>query len=152
MGFRHAEFYDRLRAAFPTAQSCDGTVFHGLCDEQVYARAMELFDGGKRFVHVMTLDTHLPVRSAEPPSCSTEYAGDPALCGYDRLLGRSLTQLGRALARATIKPDVVYVYGDHAPPFATQASRQVFDAGRVPFLTLTRRRVPPGTPAGAAAR
>lgn len=138
LGFRHAEFYDDFKRRSDRNPQCSGTVFQGICDEQVYQRALNLFDGTRRFVHVMTLDTHLPVRSAQFPSCSASFKDDAGLCGYDRLVERSMRQLGEALRRAKSKPDLIFIYGDHAPPFAGQAARDVFHPDRIPFLRLRR--------------
>jgi hypothetical protein len=47
--------------------------------------------------------------------------------------------IGRTVRRAPVKPDVVYIYGDHAPPYVTTNERLFFDRTKVPFIVLTRR-------------
>nr|WP_269141314.1 sulfatase-like hydrolase/transferase [Sphingomonas sp. IC-56] len=156
MGFRQSFFYDDLAAADPAVTACPETAFNAACDERVYSRAIGLFDGQKRFVHVMTLDSHLPVLDAEPGSCSSIFAENSSLCGYAKLLQRSLAQLGLALHNAKVQPDVVFIYGDHAPPFASELARKVFSAEAVPYLILRKRNPDqdrqPSTANDAAAR
>jgi hypothetical protein len=139
IGFAHARFFDDLREGASERSSCANTVFHGICDRAVFEQAIRLFDGRKRFVHVMTLDTHLPIDVSPEQRCKASPPTDSALCGYYALLAESLADLGHLLALARIKPDVVYVYGDHAPPFSKIAERQHFAASEVPFWTLRLR-------------
>ena len=56
-----------------------------------------------------------------------------------------MATLGDALVAAKVKPDIVYIYGDHAPPYAIASDRSFFDRTSVPFIVL-RRRAAGGTP------
>ena len=140
MGFRHVEFYKEIQSRYPSLRPCDGTIFRGVCDKYVYERALSLFDGNKRFVHVITLDTHLPTPPASRPACSSSFGDSEALCGYDVLLERSMSHLGKAIRNAKFKPDLIFIYGDHAPPFSNNKDREVFRNSQVPFLTLQKFR------------
>jgi len=140
MGFRRTWFYEDLRTTDPNVSPCFGTLFNGACDARVYERALSLFDGQKRFVHVMTLDSHLPVPFTVPSNCPSQFISTAPLCSYAVLIRRSLAQLGSALSHAKVKPDLVFVYGDHAPPFNSAEARNAFAEDAVPFLVLQRRK------------
>lgn len=138
MGFRRSWFYDDLKASDAAVVPCPGTLFRGACDALVYKRAVSLFDGRKRFVHVMTLDSHLPLLGRAAGGCPDKIAGDPAICGYVHVIEQSLTHLGEEMRRAQSHPDVIYIYGDHAPPFNSSIERKMFSADAVPFYRLRR--------------
>ncbi len=138
MGFRRSWFYDAIVASDPTAAPCANTAFTAVCDSKLYSRALSLFDGKKRFVHVMTLDTHLPVPDRGDRSCDRATIGDAALCRYTGLIQKSLSELGSTIAASRFKPDVIFLYGDHAPPFSDASAREQFSAQSVPFIILRR--------------
>lgn len=139
MGFRRALFFDDLRRADPRIRPCSGTPFGGACDRLVLDQALTLFDGRPTMVHVVTLDGHLPYSESTPQRCPARAAPDPNLCRYISVARATFESLAHSVAAARNPPDVVAIYGDHAPPFVTQATRAAFLPGRVPFLLLVRR-------------
>lgn len=139
MGFKRSWFYDQLRAADSRVGPCTGTVFKGACDKAVLDRALSLFDGQRRLVHVMTLDSHLPLPSVEHGVCDPAFRADKTLCTYSRAMTRSFSGIVQAVQNAAHPPNLIVIYGDHAPPFALLSTRRFFDAEQVPFLVLRRR-------------
>ena len=140
MGFQRSWFYDDIVAADRSAGPCPKTAFNAVCDDRLYARALSLFDGNKRFVHVMTLDSHLPVPDADGLTCPRVFLDDKPLCAYANLISRSLDELGSAITAAPHKPDLIFIYGDHAPPFSKSTTRARFADDEVPFFILKRKR------------
>jgi len=138
MGFNRRWFDADLRRAAPGTGTCPGTAFAGVCDADVYARALSLFDGRRRFVHVLTLDTHLPLPTSGAPACDSAFAGNPGLCRYAQTTEASMRSLGQAVLGATHPPELIVVYGDHAPPFAATIARAQFAPHQVPYAVLTR--------------
>lgn len=138
MGFRRSWFYDDLKAADAGVVPCPGTLFRGACDARVYKKAVSLFNGRKRFVHVMTLDSHLPLLGISADGCPGKIADDPVVCGYAHVIEQSLSRLADEIRRAHSRPDVIYLYGDHAPPFNSSQERKEFSADFVPFYELRR--------------
>jgi hypothetical protein len=116
-----------------------GTVFAGACDEQVIERAVELLNGGRRFVYVLTLNTHLPIEAHPVPAelqheCELTQT-DPESCDLLAALGRLLETVKDAVSKAVPAP-LVIVVGDHAPPFSRDTARASFDQERVPAFAL----------------
>jgi phosphoglycerol transferase MdoB-like AlkP superfamily enzyme len=141
MGFRRAWFDADLRRAAPSIRPCPGTAFGGVCDADLFTRALSLFDGHRRFVHVLTLDAHLPLPEEGSPICEPSFAGNAGLCRYAQVTQASLGALGRAVMVAHQQPDLIIIYGDHAPPFAATAAREQFAPHRVPYIVFVKRRV-----------
>lgn len=138
MGFRRSWFDADLRAADRTLQPCPGTAFEGVCDADVYARALSQFDGGKRFVHVLTLDAHLPLPGESGAKCLPGFQASAGLCRYGQVVRASLAALGRAIDAARSPPDLIVIYGDHAPPFGLKEARKSFLGEHVPYIVLKR--------------
>lgn len=138
MGFARAWFDTDLRRAAPDIRPCPGTAFGGVCDADLYARALSLFDGRRRFVHVLTLDAHLPIPAAGTSDCQPAFAGDAGLCRYAAATEASLDALARAVLAARNPPELIVLYGDHAPPFAGVQARAEFATHQVPYVVLTR--------------
>ncbi|RZL29526.1 MAG: hypothetical protein EOP64_00780 [Sphingomonas sp.] len=138
IGFQHAVFYSDM-ASSPEIRPCEHTPFRGICDHDMYVRALRLFDGSRRFVHIMTLDTHLPVYPTAPSECSGSFRNNASLCGYSKAIMRSLNDLATTILHSNKKPDLIFIYGDHAPPFFSASTRQFFDGKQVPFIILKRK-------------
>lgn len=141
IGFVQSVFYEDLRPK--GAEICRTRAFAGICDREMLKTALDI--GGahpKSFVHLMTLDTHFPVGSTSPedeacgPGASPKASG---LCLYRNLMARALDNVATAVCEARVKPDMIYVFGDHAPPFAVGAERNFFDRSRIPVIVLTLR-------------
>lgn len=107
----------------------------GWCDQRVLAEAMTLLSGpGRRFVHVMSLDTHLPV-IGDVPGCG--FGAD--LCRHAVRMRQSLATMAAAVAAADAAPDLIVLWGDHPPPFLNGDSRAAFDPALVPVAIYRRR-------------
>lgn len=139
MGFSHSWFDTDLRHLLADSRPCPGMAFGGVCDADLFARALSLFDGRRRFVHVMTLDAHLPLEDVTPLRCAAAFRLDDSLCRYAQVTRASFAALGRQVAAARHPPDLIVIYGDHAPPFAAIQARQAFSQREVPYIVLRRR-------------
>lgn len=138
-GLQETNFADT--PLFAAAPLC-GSLFRGVCDERLVRQAVEALEPGRRFVYLLTLNTHLPV---EPRPLSTELA---SLCQNSGVHANSCqltAQLGDVLrsvsvaVSATRHPPLVVIVGDHAPPFALNASREDFFPDTVPGFVLAPR-------------
>jgi hypothetical protein len=154
-----ASFYDRARVYpalgfgarvfqpdFPreAAGACPWSVFAGPCDRQVLTDAITFLNAHPRaFAHVMTLDTHLPLRARTPADRACDDlpgVTEVELCVYVHRFSDLLREITELVRDGKI--DRAYVYGDHAPPFADGSLRAAFLARQVPFLVLDRRGEP----------
>lgn len=122
----------------PDAPRC-GLVFRGACDADVIDSAMAELQPQRRFVYVLTLNTHLPLPRTEVPAdlrrlCERAGTGD-TVCQLLAAHGALLRHLGQALARTPVAPLVV-VAGDHAPPFSLRGERDQFSRQAVPVFVL----------------
>lgn len=96
------------------------------------------FQGRRRqFVYWMTISTHVPTRllpgATIPPGC--QQIGDLEGCTHLANLKYVLNAV--STASQGLKGTTVVIVGDHPPPFASPASRQMFKADTVPYLVLT---------------
>jgi hypothetical protein len=119
-----------------------GAAFKGACDAQLIRQGMDALRPGRRFVYLLTLNTHLPLDAGPVPAtlsrqCARE-AVDEEACALVAGVGQVLNDLRTELQRATVTPLVV-VLGDHAPPFALRDSREAFSAEKVPAYVLVPR-------------
>lgn len=119
-----------------------GAAFRGGCDSALIAMGAKALAPGKRFVYLLTLNTHLPVeRPADgtpaPPACANPRA-DRDVCDHLAATAEVLRQLRSGIDTTRVAPLVVVV-GDHAPPFADKLSRQAFLADKVPAVVLVPR-------------
>lgn len=122
--------------------------FPGRCDAQVLRDAARLSDREGAFVYALTLDTHLPMAEggAVDPGLARlcQRAGTaPMACLEMSRLGEVLDALESQMAQLA-HPPLVVITGDHAPPFAEDASRRAFDAQQVPLYILTPHDREPG--------
>lgn len=140
MGFQEIWFYQQFRAAYPHAKPCQRTLFHGICDKIVYNKAMSLFDGKKKFIHVMTLDSHLPLPRDSHVNCPKQIENNKILCDYVESIRKSIGELVVQIESSHSKPDVVFIYGDHSPPFNLTKDRDLFFSERVPFYVLYKKK------------
>lgn len=152
----HGAFYNRavlypelgfdqtiFQAAFMINKSdtCSGSVFTGPCDRQTLQTAVTYLKAHERaFAHVMTLDTHLPLRprSIKDRDCSElPPLRDVDLCIYFHRFSDTLRAVGELVQSGEI--DQIFIYGDHAPPYADARLRKAFDVGQVPMVVLDRK-------------
>ncbi|MDB5459875.1 MAG: mdoB [Caulobacteraceae bacterium] len=137
IGITDSHFRDDL---VRSGRVCDRYMFKGVCDRDVFQSAMTAFKGpGRHFVHVMTLDTHFPQAGDPAAGCGQARREARELCLYDWYFGRAGADLAAAIEAAPTKPDLIVLYGDHAPPFADR-NRDVFSSDSVPYYEL--RRIP----------
>lgn len=136
MGFQEIWFYQKFRKAYPNTRPCQRTLFHGICDKIVYNKAMSLFDGKKNFVHVMTLDSHLPLPRNYHTNCPKPIENDEILCDYVESMRKSIGELVMQIRLSQSKPDIIFIYGDHSPPFNLTKDREFFFSDKVPFYVL----------------
>jgi len=139
MGFQESWFYQQFREAYPHTRPCQRTLFHGICDKIVYNKAMSLFDGKKNFVHVMTLDSHLPLPRDSHVSCPKQIESDEILCDYVGSIRKSIDELVEQIEFSNSKPDVIFIYGDHSPPFNLTKDIDFFFSNKVPFYVLHKK-------------
>lgn len=116
-----------------------GAAFRGGCDSDLIALGMKALEPNRRFVYLLTLNTHLPVEppsedTPSPPACTSPTA-DRDVCHHLAATAAVLRQLRRAFDTTHPMPLVVVV-GDHAPPFANRLSRQAFLSNKVPAVVL----------------
>ncbi len=134
MGFAEHWHYEQMRGQVVGLCSY---LFVGICDGDAARIALAAFDGSRRaFVHLMTLDTHLPLPA---PAGTCRAAAEPTLCTYSHGISSSLGAIAAAVVAAHSPPDLIVLYGDHAPPFVERRLRAQFIEGKVPFLVLRRR-------------
>lgn len=132
LGFTEAQFFETM--APRTSRLCR-FLFVGICDSDALTQAVDWLAARPRgFAHVMTLDTHLPL----PPTDAPCRGRSRAYCDYLAGVRSTLRETAAALVAARRPPDIVVVYGDHAPPFLDADERALFQPGVVPFLWLER--------------
>jgi phosphoglycerol transferase MdoB-like AlkP superfamily enzyme len=141
LGFQRTYFYEELSVR--GSKICSTRSFSGICDDDVLAVAMRSLEGGsKAFVHVMTLETHFPLTATTPEDRRCDSAANEdarALCVYKNSFRRAMNSIASAIETAKVKPDVVYIYGDHAPPYVLVNERSFFKREEVPVIVLRRR-------------
>ena len=141
IGFDKALFYNDLLAE--RRGVCKTRAFAGICDRDAIQAALDFGrDHPRSFAHVMTLDSHFPLGSRAPGDRVCPPGAEPPsaeLCLYENQLAGVMGTIGATLAAAQVKPDLVYIYGDHAPPYAIASDRAFFDRVNVPFIVLRRR-------------
>lgn len=116
-----------------------GAAFRGVCDDQVIDAGVQALRAGNRFVYLLTLNTHLPLAagnvSPDLRALCERGRHDPAACQLVSQLGDVLRHIREGVLRLPAAP-LVIVLGDHAPPFASLASRESFEPATVPTFTL----------------
>jgi phosphoglycerol transferase MdoB-like AlkP superfamily enzyme len=142
-GFGKTMFLDDFTARRGTMELCEDDAFSGVCDRAAVAEALQFIAAQPRaFAHVMTLQSHFPLVESDLGTADcTRYPelAQPDLCLYANQQSEVLRRIGQQLRGTTAPPDVVYIYGDHAPPFALESLRGAFAQGKVPYLVLTRK-------------
>ncbi|MBX3483726.1 sulfatase-like hydrolase/transferase [Phenylobacterium sp.] len=141
IGFTHTLFFDDLKAQ--GRRVCRTRAFAGICDHDSIGAALDFMARNpKAFVHIMTLDTHFPLgsRTAGDRNCKPGVTvPSPELCLYQNQITAVMGEIGEVIAKAPVKPDLIFIYGDHAPPYAVASERKYFDRENIPVLILKRR-------------
>jgi hypothetical protein len=137
MGLAATHFADT--AGKEHARRC-GAAFRGLCDDELIDRSFAEALSARRFVYLLTLNTHVPLErraiTHQMQSRCNEARLDDDVCQLVASLKDVLERIGSAAAASPVLPLVVVV-GDHAPPFGKRSSRDRFDATHVPAFVLT---------------
>ena len=146
IGFDRSWFHEQL-ARQVHLPDCDGP-FLGSCDASVAAWVGDRLAAERhvpRFVHWMTLDSHLPIvasqenlHAADCAAYSTTAAAED-VCAWFGSETRTLKSIARLLSRDDLPPVEVIVVGDHAPPFLVLSERLQFSQVNVPFMHFIPR-------------
>lgn len=119
---------------------CPWAVFSGPCDRQVLESAVRFLGSRERaFAHVMTLDTHLPLRprdGADRDCTDVSAEEDATRCIYIHRFSDLLLQISELVRDGAV--DRAYVYGDHPPPYADVRHRDEFLSRQVPWMVMER--------------
>lgn len=138
IGLEHRIFGESM----PSGSAKCGGAFRGICDTSMVDRAADLLAGQKRFVYLLTLNTHLPIAPMElPPDleqlCRT-HAVEPAPCQLTAQLGSLFEHIRNTLLRLQVAP-LVTIVGDHSPPFLVQSTRAQYSSETVPRIVMVPR-------------
>lgn len=151
-GFGSTRFYEDFESPSRPDIVCRTRSFEGVCDREVMRAALDFLSARpKAYAHIMTLDTHFPLG---PNALGDERCGrvrgltDSDLCLYANQMANLFAMFAREIRAAENAPDVVFLFGDHGPPYVTVEDREYFDRKRVPFITL-RKIVPDDSPLAA---
>ena len=145
IGFKQQWFNDQFRQM--GLPECVGA-FNGTCDADIarwIGKTLEENDPHPRFVHWMTLNSHLPVVVPAPLSggaaCTTDLGLSPMtpLCSWFQLVANVHHSVSAMAMDNLSRPTVFIVVGDHAPPFNEPAARDRFSQSDVPYLLLLPR-------------
>lgn len=138
LGLDHITFGDTMPADTP---KCGGA-FRGICDSAMVHQAEGLLKGERRFVYLLTLNTHLPLTVQALPAdlvaLCDRHNLDAAACQLTAQLGALFDHI-RTLLHRLPSPPLVTVVGDHSPPFLVQTTRSQYSASAVPRIVLTPR-------------
>jgi hypothetical protein len=145
IGFRERWFHEQLQQQ--GLPDCSG-VFSGTCDADIagwIGRRLEEDGSRPKFIHWMTLNSHLPVPvpsylpNGAPCLATLGLHPNSALCSWYQLVAnvhRSVAQLATGpLSRST----VFVIVGDHAPPFGDPELHSRFSQSDVPYVVLLPR-------------
>ncbi len=145
VGFQEQWFHEELQQQ--GLPDCNG-MFVGTCDADVASWIGRRLNGDSsrpKFIHWMTLNSHLPVPvpaqlpDAAPCSAAEGLQPDSQLCSWYQLVmnvHRSVTQLALG---SQGRPTVFVIVGDHAPPFGDPSLRERFSQSDVPYVVLVPR-------------
>lgn len=141
LGFGKTMFLDDFEKTAKAMDICQDVAFDGVCDKAATTAAMNFLAANPRaFAHVMTLRTHFPMAPSDlgDGDCRRwpELKDQADLCLYANQHSENLRRVGQIISEAQVKPDLIYIYGDHAPPYAMGELREFFVAGKVPVLIL----------------
>jgi hypothetical protein len=132
-GFQQSVFYDDL---IKGVKGPCAYLMVAICDADLVRLALaRLVPGQREFMHLMTIDTHLPVPE-DSNSCPKGHLAQE--CAYSHRMRASLEGIADAFRHASVKPDLIFVTGDHAPPFMDRRARAAFEDGMVPFLVFKK--------------
>jgi hypothetical protein len=149
LGFDRIYFAEELKQ-LGVGRNC-GSSFTGICDQDVISEfRKELIQGREgnspRFIHWMTLNSHLPISPAEGEESSLDcsqskvLSGSKMLCAYTHLIDQVLTGIVDLANDPKLLPTRFILVGDHAPPFKAPSRRDQFDLDDVTAIELVPKR------------
>ncbi len=149
LGFDKSYFAEDLRNE-GLKRSC-GASFTGICDTDVIGKIREQLQRSPKtspkFVHWMTLNSHLPLANIEVGSStlnceeSKVLRSDSTLCTYTKLIDQVMSGVVNLAIDPSISPTHFILVGDHAPPFRDPSRRDNFYPTVVTSIELTPRPV-----------
>jgi Sulfatase len=146
MGFQEVWFRERFRiegipeCPGPFGGSCDAAVL-GWLGQRLSRSAEE-----PMFVHLVTLNSHLPVPVpaplAHPVSCAPSPLArrDASICSWYQLISVVHDAVVQMSLERLNRPTIFVIVGDHAPPFDRQEERGEFSSTEVPYIILLPKR------------
>ncbi len=146
IGFKKILFAPQLTAL--GMRTCVGG-FVGTCDADiagyVHGQILNTSPEHPKFLHWMTLDSHLPVDptrlaiSGRDCDSAPLLAEDSTVCAWHTLVRRVNETIATIAADPALRPTVFVVTGDHAPPFYRSKRRSLFSQNHVPYVILKPR-------------
>lgn len=129
------------------ADGCPG-VFPAACDRDVpliiYNRLRNA--KGPQFLYWLTVNSHLPVPSAEElqtANCRNDQIAAvrkyPMICRQFELWEQVEDSLAQQIVKKDFPDADILLVGDHMPPYFDRAQRSEFDPAHVPWILLRRR-------------
>jgi len=115
-----------------------GSGMYGICDEFIIDYLGHRMTEQRGFYYQLTLNTHFPVVKMDIPEdlaaiCAEDHMSEQ-VCMLNARIGLYFRKLSAVLSTVPDRP-LVFVVGDHAPPFTNQASR-TFSADKTPYFVL----------------
>lgn len=139
IGIGEQAFLEQLA---PGTKRLCGKVFPGICDDDMVDLAVNRL-APRRFVYLLTLNSHIPVDRGVARSLGCDAApapfGSERTCTLGRLWIKVMSSLARRLSAPGVPPADILIVGDHAPPLFLPADRDQFVPGMVPWVLLSRR-------------
>lgn len=145
IGFQELWFHEQLQPR--GLPDCTGA-FIGTCDADIAAwigRRLDEDSSRPKFIHWMTLNSHLPVPvplslpNAAPCSAAQGLQPDSPLCSWYQLVANVHRSVAQLALDPLGRPTVFVIVGDHAPPFGDPSLRNRFSQSDVPYIVLVPR-------------
>jgi phosphoglycerol transferase MdoB-like AlkP superfamily enzyme len=145
IGFKERWFHEQLQQL--GLPDCNGA-FVGTCDADIAAwigRRLSEDSSRPKFIHWMTLNSHLPVPvplslpNAAPCSATLGLQPDSPLCSWYQLVANVHRSVAQLALDPLGRPTVFVIVGDHAPPFGDPSLRDKFSQSDVPYVVLLPR-------------
>jgi hypothetical protein len=145
IGFQERWFYQQLRQQ--GLPDCTG-VFVGTCDADIavwIGRRLDEDSSRPKFIHWMTLNSHLPVpvplHLPNGAMCTATLGlkPDSPLCSWYQLVANVHRSLAQVALDPLSRPTIFVIVGDHAPPFGDPSLHDRFSQSDVPYIVLLPR-------------
>jgi hypothetical protein len=139
LGFSTIKFYNDFKN---TDNNCENIFNNGLCDKTVLTAALNhIQENQYSFSHVMTIDTHFPIykNRGELMECDKNSSLENSMCIYESRMREALNSIVELIKEHPAKPDFIFIYGDHAPPYISDEMRNQFDNKNIPIIKLFKK-------------